>query len=594
MPADAHADVLAAGRPAAEAPATRAARPPAARIRHVLRDTFGLQRLRPGQQQVIERVLAGQATLAVMPTGAGKSLCYQLPALLLPGRTLVVSPLIALMKDQCDRLRALGVAAVQINSALDPQEQAAAEAAAADGSARIVFTTPERLAQPGFLAQLRGQPTALLVVDEAHCISQWGHDFRPAFLEIGPALEALGRPTVLALTATAAGHVAGDIARQLGIAPGGIVNTGSYRSNLHYQVEQAAGEDGKLARALALVAAQPGAGIIYTATVKAAQGVHAALQAAGHAAGLYHGRMAARRREAVQDDFMQGRTRVMVATNAFGLGIDKADLRFVLHYQMPAGLDAYYQESGRAGRDGEPARCTLLFLRGDKAVQQFFLAGRYPAAAEMAALYSALQGPAPDGGAWTLTDLQHALQRPRAKLQVGLSLLRRQRIAAQDRQGRLRLLRPGLGEAALAALGASYEDKRAEDRALLEQMVFYAQTGWCRWRVLLEHLRAMPEGFDRCGHCDNCERIARYEQEARQHGPAPPPPQGASPAHAAFRPGEAVRVRRYGLGQVTAADALSVTVQFANGEQRCFLPDWVAPATRSRGAAPRSQAAAPP
>lgn len=291
---------------------------------------------------------------------------------------------------------------------------------------------------------------------------------------------------MLALTATAIDSVDDDIAQQLGIPRSGIVNTGTYRPNLHYRVEQVTREDDKLARTLATVRETAGPGIVYTATVKAATAVHAALKEAGESVGLYHGRLAARQREVVQNEFMEGHTRVMVATNAFGLGIDKADLRFVLHYQMPSGLDAYYQESGRAGRDGETAHCTLLFLRSDKAVQQFFLAHRYPAEEDTTALYRQLHEPPTEGGAWDLSSLQQAMQRPRAKLQVALSLLRRQRIAERDRAGRIRLMRRGLDPAALAALGAAYENKRAEDQALLEQMVFYAQTGWCRWKVLLQ------------------------------------------------------------------------------------------------------------
>ena len=236
-------------------PAQRAAPPRSWRTRlsALLRKTFGLRRLREGQEAVIASVMAGTPTLALMPTGGGKSLCYQLPALLLPGSTVVVSPLIALMKDQCDKLRELGVAAWQLNSALPAAEIEAAEQAIAAGEARIVFTTPERLAEPEFLEKLAEATVSLLVIDEAHCISQWGHDFRPAFLEIGPALARLDRPRLLALTATATEAVSEDIARQLGIGRFTVINTGMYRPNLHYSVMQVTRESDKLERAVELL-----------------------------------------------------------------------------------------------------------------------------------------------------------------------------------------------------------------------------------------------------------------------------------------------------------------------------------------------------
>jgi ATP-dependent DNA helicase RecQ len=566
----------------------------ARRVRGALKERFGLQRLRPGQQAVIERVLAGRSTLAVMPTGAGKSLCYQLPATLLPGRTLVVSPLIALMKDQCEALLALGIAAVQLNSAIGSEESKSAEAAIADGSARIVMTTPERLQDPQFLDLLGDHPVSLLAVDEAHCISQWGHDFRPAFLEIARALPRLGRPTVLALTATAHDEAARDICEQLGIPAAGVVNASAHRPNLDLRVEPVAQEADKLAQALKIVQATEGSGIVYCATIKGALAVHEVLHGAGESVGLYHGKLPAAGRHAQQEAFMSGGCRVMVATNAFGLGIDKPDIRFVVHYQLPPTLESYYQEAGRAGRDGETARCTLLFLRGDKAVQQFFMAGRYPTGEDALALLQALRDPGPEGMGWTLALLQGRLARPRNTLQVALGLLRREKIVDVEADGTVRLVRRQLPPEEIARLMDTYGERRDQDREGLERMVFYAQTGQCRWRVLLDHLDGEAP-FERCEHCDNCRRIAAHEKVVEHL--ALTTPQTAH-AEASVSPslarGDIVKVRRYGRGIVEEATALQVTVAFADGARRSFLPEYVQryrPAPASAGS--RSSASTP-
>lgn len=574
----------------------RTATPSAAmrRVRTVLRDTFGLSRLRPGQAAVIERVLAGQPTLAVMPTGAGKSLCYQLPALLLPGRTVVVSPLIALMKDQCESLRENGIAAVQVNSAIETEEAKAAEEAVADGSARIIMTTPERLAEPEFVEKLLAHPVSLLAVDEAHCISHWGHDFRPAFLEIAHVLPRLGHPVVLALTATATDDIATDIRQQLGIPEEGLVNTSAYRPNLDLRVVPVAKEADKLAQVLKLVRGNEGSGIVYTATVKAAEAVHEALLAAGEAAGLYHGKLPAAERSAAQEAFMGGEQRVMVATNAFGLGIDKPDIRFVLHYQLPATLEAYYQEAGRAGRDGERARCTLLFLRGDKAIQQFFMAGRYPGEEDAQAIVQALKEKPAEAEAWTLPLLQAKVGRPRSKLQVALGLLRKDKIVSVARDGTLRLLARIASATRMRELTAAYGHKRDLDREALERMVFYAQTGQCRWRVVLEHLEGGAP-FERCEHCDNCRRIAAHEAvvedllRRREDEPEVDQEEDTTPT---FARGDVVEVKRYGRGVVEEASATQVTVAFADRSRRSFLPEYVKKARAVKGAKAAASAAA--
>ena len=348
-----------------------------AQLQGLLRRTFGLRKLRPGQREVIEQVLARKDTLAVMPTGAGKSLCYQLPGLHMKGMTVVVSPLISLMKDQADKLEERGAEVAAVNSTLSVREETELLDEIRRHKADFVFSTPERLEDESFVQTLKKGKIDLFVIDEAHCISQWGHDFRPAFLGLGKALHALGDPPLLALTATATPEVVDDIRKQLDRPRMQVIHADLYRENLRFAVRQVTSEEGKRAALVDALKEANGPAIVYTATVKAAEALHAWLASQGKDALLYHGRLSARERNERQDAFMSGEARTMVATNAFGMGIDRADIRAVIHYQLPGSLEAYYQEAGRAGRDGKAARCTLLYDHSDRRLQLYF-AGKIP------------------------------------------------------------------------------------------------------------------------------------------------------------------------------------------------------------------------
>jgi ATP-dependent DNA helicase RecQ len=344
-------------------------------LQEILRETFGLDEFRPGQREVIEDVLAGKDVLCVMPTGAGKSLCYQLPAVAMGGLVIVVSPLISLMEDQVQQLRDEGISAAVLNSTLSPglRKQVMAEVEA--GFSGLLYVAPERFFAADFMALMPRLKPSLFVVDEAHCVSSWGHDFRPEYARLGDVREQWDWPVTIALTATATADVRKDISRQLGLRQPSVYVTGFDRPNLRYESRNLTKEIEKDQEMVRLVKAETGSGIVYCATRKAVDASAELLRRAlpERPIFVYHGGMENESRTQNQEAFMQTAGAVCVATNAFGMGINKPDIRFVIHYNLPGTLEAYYQEAGRAGRDGRGSKCVLLFSFKDRKIQEFFI-----------------------------------------------------------------------------------------------------------------------------------------------------------------------------------------------------------------------------
>jgi ATP-dependent DNA helicase RecQ len=483
----------------------------------ILRERFGFKELTRAQQHVVRSLMLGHDVLAVLPTGSGKSLCYQLPGMLVEGITVVVSPLLSLMADQESKLKAKNLPVVRLDSTLHAAERREALARIRGGKwPLIVLTTPETLGGAELRDALGGVKVGLIAIDEAHCVSEWGHDFRPAYLTLGDRIRELGEPPILALTATAVLRVRHDIRNFLGLEDPDIVTASPDRPNLHFVVLRPGAYASKVRELVRLVQKLPAPGIIYASTIAAVEELWLALRLAQVPACRYHGKMSPAERQTEQERFMsRNERRVMAATTAFGLGIDKPDIRYVIHYQAPGSIEQYVQEAGRAGRDGKDAHCVLLFDESDLGVQEHFIKEKYPPKRSLEHLVEALAAWAGEQRDVSASDLALAAH---TRATYATSLLGELRDLGLVEETENRRWRPAAEAKSVAetarAAAIRYETLRIADKRRLQQVVDYACAETCR-SVYLRQYFGDPDP-PKCGRCDVCTG------EFRDMTPAPP------------------------------------------------------------------------
>jgi ATP-dependent DNA helicase RecQ len=509
----------------------------AARIEKLAKEKLGIEELRPGQLEAIEAVLGGRDTLAVMSTGYGKSAIYQLAGETLDGPTIVVSPLIALQRDQVEAIEDhIGDGeAAELNSTVSAKKRHELIEALERGEHEFVLLAPEQLAKPEVLAELAETGPSLLVVDEAHCISEWGHDFRPDYLQLGAFAERLDRPTILALTATASPPVRREIIERLGMVDPAQVIRGFDRPNLHFAVRRFSEAREKEAALVEAVAAAPKPGIVYIATRKASEELAEALAGAGVKAEAYHAGLPAKHRGELQDRFMADEVETIVATTAFGMGIDKANVRFVFHAGPSDSIDSYYQEVGRAGRDGEPGEAVLFYRPEDEAVRHFLAGAGGVDGEELEAVGRAVE--AADGEADPAALLEH-LKLSRSKVLEAVGRLEETGWLEIGDAGEVRRAPggPTLEHAVQQGVRESGE-RREFDKTRLAMMRSYAETEGCRRDHILSYFGEEHEVP--CNYCDNCDAGLVSPDTATR-----PFPIGAPVTHKSWGPGEVQRYDR--------------------------------------------------
>ncbi|MFD8373792.1 RecQ family ATP-dependent DNA helicase [Streptomyces sp. NPDC059688] len=537
------------------------------RLRETAAAVFGWEELRPQQLTAMEYVLQGRDTLVVMPTGSGKSAVYQVPALLLTGPVVVVSPLLALQRDQIAGLpdgdRAPG--AVALNSDLGAAETEDAWDKVRGGEVRYVYLSPEQLAKDDVVRRLADARPGLFVVDEAQCVSSWGHDFRPDYLRLAQAARRLGRPPVLALTATAAPPVRQDIVERLGMDRPRQLVTGFDRPEIRLEARRHLDDDERRRTVVERAAAEEKPGIVYAATRKDSEFYAAELSALGLAAEAYHAGLRAAERRRIHEAFLAGRTDVVVATSAFGMGIDKEDVRFVLHASLPGSLDAYYQEIGRCGRDGRPALAVLHYRTEDTGMQAYF-SGRTPGRDTVATVVRAVHGRGDPAG---LDELGRDTGMGRTRLTKAVNLLEEAGAVVTDASGAVGPV-PGTAEAgAVRRATDSAEAHRRMDRSRVDMARAYAETTGCRRRFLLGYFG--EEYQEPCDSCDVCDG-----PEAERGEGTPGERRPAHPDTGRYPVGAAVRHQRFGRGTVLSEDGDRITVLFDEVGYRTLALDALA------------------